>query len=361
MARQAFDKSTTGTEVAECFSDRIRGKTILVTGPSPGSIGEATVLALARDSPALLLLASRSQAKLDAVAASCREILAATDASNQEPGKGKPPSTGVKTVVLDLLSLDSVRSAAAEITRLTDHLDILINNAGISTNKLRYSAVEIESQFATNHLGHFLLTSLLLPLMLHASPGARIVNVSSRAHRLSPVRFSDINFEDEVGGPKRGTIGVPKEEQFPPKVPTWTTARASDGFPGFIAYGQSKTANILFTVELKRRLKDKGVDSFAVHPGEIMSNLANPDELSPEAMEAMRSWPDDMMKTPDQGCATTLVAALDPEIPGPEHIYFSDCQIAHPAPWAVHPNHAERLWRLSEQLVGGSPEAGCRL
>lgn len=180
----------------------------------------------------------------------------------------------IKTVVLDLLSLESVRSAAAEIARLTDHLDILINNAGISTNTLRYSAEGIESHFETNHLGHFLLTTLVIPLLIRASttsdPGAgtpRIVNVSSEANWLSPVRFSDINFANDVDGPKKGTIAVPENEQYSLKTPEWTRARAPNGFPGFLAYGQSKTANILFTVELKHRLADKGVESFSLHPG----------------------------------------------------------------------------------------------
>lgn len=180
----------------------------------------------------------------------------------------------VQTVVLDLLSLESVRSAAAEVVRLTDHLDILVNNAGISTKNLRYSAEGIESHFATNHLGHFLLTTLLLPLLLrastNASPGSgapRIVNVSSEGNFLSPVRFSDINFANEVEGPKKGTIAVPKSQQYSLKAPAWTRGRTPDGFPGFMAYGQSKTANILFTVELKRRLASEGIDSFSLHPG----------------------------------------------------------------------------------------------
>lgn len=185
----------------------------------------------------------------------------------------------VKTIVLDLSSLESVRSAAAEVARLTDHLDILINNAGISTNALRYSAEGVESQFATNHVGHFLLTTLVLPLLLRAStttsPGVgapRIVNVSSEGNWLSPVRFSDINFANEVDGPKKGTIAVPKGEQYSLKTPAWAREKAPNGFPGFVAYGQSKTANILFTVELKRRLAGKGVESFSLHPGGELIN-----------------------------------------------------------------------------------------
>lgn len=174
----------------------------------------------------------------------------------------------MSTIVVDLSSQSSVRSAAREIARLTSNIDILINNAGVSLSRGRSLSSEgIERTFATNHVGHFLLTMLLLPL-LQSTPSsgatARVVNVSSLGHRLSPVRFSDINFDNEVEGPRKGTIDVPIDEQ--PRwdmMPAWSVARAPDGFPGPIAYGASKSANILFTVGLRKR----GIESFAVHPG----------------------------------------------------------------------------------------------
>lgn len=168
---------------------------------------------------------------------------------------------------MDLSSQASVRSAAREIALLTNHLDILINNAGISVAHKQLSSEGIEITFATNHIGHFLLTILLTPLLLRASPGARVVNLSSSAHRISPMRFSDINFDNDVDGPKKGQIAVPENERPHPKNPDWTMVRTAEGFPGVVAYGVSKTANILFTVELKRRLASKGVESFALHPG----------------------------------------------------------------------------------------------
>ncbi|KAF3769909.1 NAD(P)-binding protein [Cryphonectria parasitica EP155] len=341
MTSTKFDRHTTGTEVAETFKDQIRGKTVLVTGPSPGSIGKATALAIAGHQPALLILAGRTPAKLDAVATSCREV-AANNATN----------VSMKTVQVDFLSLASVRSAASEISALTDRLDVLINNAGISTAVLRYSREGFESQFATNHLGPFLLTKLLLPLLLRASPGARVVNVSSTAQWISPVRFSDINFENEVDGPKKGKIDLPKNERPHSKSPAWTMARSADGFPGTMAYGQSKTANVLFTVALKRRLAGQGIDILALHPGEIRSNLGG--ELSPEFKKEIKTWPARRFKTLDQGCATTLVAAFDPELSGTQHVYLQDCQVARPARWADDPDMAERLWQLSEQMVNES-------
>lgn len=171
----------------------------------------------------------------------------------------------VKTVVVDLGSQASVRAAARAIASLTKRLDIVINNAGISAAARRQLSPEgIELTFATNHVGHFLLTALLAPLL---APGARVVNVASSAHRISPMRFSDVNFDNDVQGPKQGQITVPENERPHPRNPAWTMVRGEDGFPGTVAYGVSKTANILFTVELKRRLASRGVDSFALHPG----------------------------------------------------------------------------------------------
>lgn len=181
---------------------------------------------------------------------------------NQHPNS----NTVVKTVVLDLNSQSSVRAAARVISALTDHLDLLINNAGVQSYHRSFSPDGIESTFATNHLGHFLLTNLLLPQLLQAADrgGARVVNVASRAHFSSPIRFSDLNFDNEV---RKDRVELPKSEQWNPKMPKWVLARDEEGFPGFMAYAQSKTANILFTVALKRRLASKGIESFAVHPG----------------------------------------------------------------------------------------------
>lgn len=200
----------------------------------------------------------------------------------REPGLGKKISGAgieVKTVVVDLSSQMSVRAAAKEIVGLANHIDILINNAGLGALTRQFSPEGVERTFATNHLGPFLLTTLLLPL-LH--PGSRIVNVSSSGHRISPVRFSDINFDNEVDGPKKGKIGIPKSEQPHPKNPKWCLTRGPDGFPTAVAYGMSKAANILFTVELKRRLADKGIESFALHPGgELIVPTVRAFELSP--------------------------------------------------------------------------------
>lgn len=206
-------------------------------------------VAIAAHSPAKLFLASRTKAKLDEV---LKKI------STERP----QASSNVELVALDLASQKSVREAAAQILKSVNHIDILINNAGLMTLKQEFTTDGIEFQLATNHVGHFLFTNLLLEKMgkgAGSSEGAgssRIVNVTSAGHRLSPFRFHDYNID---GKP------VPDEEQ-PPAAMIEVYGKV-EAYNGWIAYGQSKTANILFSVELNQRLKSKGVVSYAVHPG----------------------------------------------------------------------------------------------
>ena len=166
------------------------------------------------------------------------------------------------TVLLDLSSQESVRKAAAEVAQLTDRLDLIINNAGVMTLKHQLNAEGIETQFGANHIGHFLLTNLLMSQLLTAAksstPGStRVVNLTSLGHRLSPVRFHDYNFEGKE---------VPPEEAHIPLKGAF--AKGTVGvYNGYIAYGQAKSANILFSVELNNQLNAKGIVSYAVHPG----------------------------------------------------------------------------------------------
>lgn len=161
--------------------------------------------------------------------------------------------------MLDLSSQAATRKAAEEIAGLLGHVDILINNAGVVSSERRETTDGLELLFGTNHVGHFLFTSLLTPLLL-AAKSARIVNVTSLGYRLSPVRFHDYNFE---GHP------VPPEEEPPSSVPSYMRPAPTGGrsYHGFCAYGQSKTANILHAVALNDRLGGKSVRAYAVHPG----------------------------------------------------------------------------------------------
>ncbi|KAE8554697.1 hypothetical protein TMatcc_005771 [Talaromyces marneffei ATCC 18224] len=320
-----YNEKTTATEVANAFSDRIRNKNVVITGVGPNSLGEALAVAIAAHSPAKLFLASRTKAKLD-------EVL-----------KKISPASNVELVILDLASQKSVREAAAQILKNVDHIDILINNAGVMVLKQEFTAEGIELQFGTNHIGHFLFTNLLLEKM-GSSQGAgstRIVNVTSAGHRLSPFRFHDYNID---GKP------VPEEEQ-PPAVMTAAYGKV-EAYNGWIAYGQSKTSNILFTVDLNQRLKSKGVVSYAVHPGSIWTGLArNLDEEGTEMLSKTGSY----WKSIDEGAAPMMVAALDPALDGtpePKGVYISDCQIAEAAPWATDVDAAKKLHELSAKLVG---------
>jgi NAD(P)-dependent dehydrogenase (short-subunit alcohol dehydrogenase family) len=215
---------------------------------SPESIGSSIALSIASQAPAQLLFASRTQSKLEEVLKTVRDA---------------HPDVPVALVALDLMSQESVKAAAVKIASLTDRLDLIINNAGVMSQTRITTKEGIEGQFGSCHIGHFLLTNLLMPQVLAAAksnaPGAtRVVNLTSLGHRISPVRFSDYNLTGK---------DVPPEEKNPIPLPPMFQKNAGDGYNGWVAYGQAKTANILFSVALSERLEGKGVASYAVHPG----------------------------------------------------------------------------------------------
>ena len=221
---------------------------VLITGVSPESIGSSIALSIASQSPSLLLLASRTKSKLEEVLKNIRNAY---------------PDVHIGIVSLDLMSQESVKAAAAEIATLTERLDLIINNAGLMTQTRSTTKEGIEGQFGANHIGHFLFTNLLAPQLLAAaksnpSGSTRVVNLTSLGHRISPVRFSDYNLTGKE---------VPEDEKNPGPLPPMFQENAEDGYNGWVAYGQAKTANILFSIGLNERLKSKGVMSYAVHPG----------------------------------------------------------------------------------------------
>lgn len=227
---------------------------MVITGVAPNGLGEAIALAIASQNQSKLILASRTKEKVEQVITKI---------------KGSFPNVSAEFVELDLASQKSVERAASSIAAQLDTIDVLINNAGVVVQEHRFTEENIELQFGTNHIGHFLLTNLLLDRVRNAAgkpgsvPGAtRIVNVTSAGHRLSPIRFHDYNFTAEGGG----TESLPPEEQPPAGLPDMFSP-GSRGYNGWLAYGQSKTANILFSVYLTHRLKDSGIVSYSVHPG----------------------------------------------------------------------------------------------
>ncbi|PMD37074.1 NAD(P)-binding protein [Hyaloscypha variabilis F] len=333
-----FGDTTTATEVADAFSDQIRGKNVLLVGVSPNSLGEHIALAISRHSPSLVILASRTASKIN-------QVIDSIHASK--------PSCLVKSLTLDLSSQSSIRSAAKELNALTQKLDIIINNAALNVPDYETTQEGIEMHFGTNHIGLFLLTNLVLPSVLSAVsssavPGStRIVNMTSAGHRLSPIRFSDYNF-------RKVASELPMEERPPEGLPKALTDPERPYSP-FVAYGQSKTGNILFSVSLTEALGGRGVRSFSVHPGSIWTGLArNLDEQGQALIKATgKVW-----KTGDQGAATAVVAAFDPKLNDVLGGYLADCQLAPAAEFATDPKIAERLWDLSEELVGEKFDLG---
>lgn len=175
-----YTADTTADEVAADCQAQIAGKTVLVTGATPGGLGAAFALAIAKQRPACIVLATRSRATADETAA---QIHAAA------------PDVRVRCVVLDLGSQAQVRAAAAEVNVLDETVDVLVNNAGVMACPYAQTVDGIERQFGTNFVGHFLFTNLLLPKMLARGVPVRVVNVSSDGHRFSHVRFEDLGFE----------------------------------------------------------------------------------------------------------------------------------------------------------------------
>jgi NAD(P)-dependent dehydrogenase (short-subunit alcohol dehydrogenase family) len=218
-----------------------------------------------------------------------------------------------------------VRAFAAEVLDRHDRIDLLVNNAGVMFTPFDRTDDGFEMQFGTNHVGHFLLTNLLVPALLRGAP-ARVVNLSSGGHVGSDILWDDPNYEERP-------------------------------YDKFESYGQSKTANILFTVELDRRLADQGVRSFAVHPGMIVTDLGR--HMTKDDMRALRdkakASPSGGLpgyKSIEAGAATSVWAATAPELASRGGVYLADCQVTAPAPWALDTESATRLWELTEDLVG---------
>ncbi|KAI0967164.1 hypothetical protein F4678DRAFT_475388 [Xylaria arbuscula] len=331
-----WGQRTSALSVAEEYADRIRGRNIIVTGVAPQGVGEGTAIAFASQRPANLILLSRSKDKMEAIASVIRTSY---------------PGVIVRTVILDLAAQDSIRKAVAEVKSVISTLDILVNNAGCTHRLRQWTAEGIEMQFGVNHIGTFLLTNLLFPLLRAAAeqsaPGAtRIVNLSSHGHMLSPVRFHDYNMENKE---------IPRVERPVSSMPPAFAKVSEDGYLSTIAYSQSKTANILFTLYLQDHAEVSGIMAYALHPGGVISNLGREHEEDvAEAIAATSSY----WKNSDEGASTSLVAALDPFLDECRGLYLADCQFFPCADHAKSRNAAQRLWQLSERLVDGSFTVG---
>ena len=278
----------------------LSGKRAIVTGGASG-IGAETARALAQ-AGAEVTIAARD---VEAGGLVARDIVFVT--GNQS----------IQVAQLDLTEEVSLRNFAAT---WLGPLDILVNNAGImAVPELELSFDGHEMQFATNHLGHFALTVALHQALAAAENGARVVSVSSNAHHLSPVDFTDIDFENRDYDP-------------------------------WLAYGQSKTANVLHAVEITRRWGHEGILANALNPGAIPTRL--------QRHVGGMTTPEELRKTVEQGAATSVFLASSPLVEGVGGRYFEDCQEAavttEPvpfgggvSPYAIDPDNAQKLWDLS--------------
>lgn len=347
----SFGPLVSATEVAAAFPQSIRDKTILITGVSPNSLGLATALAFASQHPSRLILSGRSASKVQSAVDSLVSAY---------------PLVKYDILVMDLSSQASVRAAAARVNKHVNipTIDILINNAGVmAIPTLTLSEDDIETTFATNHVGHFLFTNLIMPKIIKASEVSstptRIVNISSYGHQFSPVRFSDLNFS-------KLPSELPEQERPDIEKALFLTGKdwSNEAYGSFSSYGQSKTANILFSVSLNQKLGEKyGIASYAVHPGAVDTNInrhADPQEIESALKRVQELGFDSSSRTPDQGANTTVLAAVDPALPPVDTsvvdvtgVYLSDCKLDNDAcaTFARDRTLAERLWALSEELV----------
>lgn len=347
-SHEEFGAKTEASTVAEAFSSQIANKIVLVTGVNAGGIGGSTTEAFAAHSPRLLILSGRSPAKVEEVIQKVKSVY---------------PNVNCRYLHLDLSSQKSVRAAAQEVLSYPDvpQIDILINNAGVMNIPDRTLSEDgIEMQFATNHIGHFLFTNLILGKLIASSSrsakgATRIVNVSSRGVRFSPVRFSDLNFTkpvEQLPESERPDLALMKASFFEVDM--------TGPYHGLVAYGQSKSANVLFSLSLTERLYEQhGILSFGLHPGAILTELSRySDPATVEAALDRYRAMGMVFKSLGEGAATTLVAALDPMLAPTNKdgkgVYLEDCQIAETTRWATDPVAAGKLWTVSEGLVGES-------
>lgn len=303
---RGFGARTTAAEVVSGID--LSGRIAIVTGAASG-IGVETARALAGAGARITM--------------AVRDTKAGAAVADEIAG-----STGGDRPDVRELHLDDLASVDAFIRGWDGPLHILVNNAGIMMNPEQYTSAGWESQFATNHLGHFALTTGLHAALADAG-SARVVSVSSSGHGASPVVFADLFF-------------------------------ARRGYDPGLAYGQSKTANALFAVGLTRRWGGDGVVANALMPGGIWTKLQQ--YWDPDFLSQMKERAAGVMKTPEQGAATSVLLASAPELEGVGGRYFEDCRQAEVVEeirdgmhgvraWAVDPEAADRLWDVSTALV----------
>jgi len=306
-APSRFGRRSTAEQVSDGID--LSGQHALVTGANTG-IGYETARVLALRGAAVTL--------------ACRDLAKAEAARQRivrEAG-GRVGEASLHVLRLDLAQLDSVRSAASELLATDRPLQLLVNNAGVMLPVRRETRDGHEAHFGINHLGHFLLTSLLLARLRESAP-ARVVAVSSEALHFATLtpELSDLD---------------------------WKQRR----FSGWRSYGDSKLMNVIFARELSRRLEGQGVVAHSLHPGIVRTELAR-DQSWPMKIVGLAMLP--ALKSPQRGAATSVYAATAPELAARGGGYFADCAPARAGARAEDRELAARLWSHSEELTGATP------
>jgi len=302
-----FTVHSTADEIVEGLD--LSHITAVITGAS-GGLGAETARAIAAKGARVVLVA-RSAEKLTEKAEALQQLTG---------------NNNIFTQVMDLADLDSVAAAAAEIAAKFPRINVLINNAGIMACPLARTAQGFESQLGVNHIGHFAFTQALLPALKAAAP-SRIVILSSGAHKLGNINLSDMNWQDRE-------------------------------YEKWIAYGESKTANALFSTALQQRLAGSNITANCVHPGVIFTELSR--SLTPEDLGSMAA-PGMKIKPVEVGAATSVWAAVSPQLEGQGGFYLEDCHVgvaldashalAGYCEYALDPEMAEQLWDKTEAMI----------
>ncbi|KAG8013434.1 Retinol dehydrogenase 14 [Nibea albiflora] len=282
----------------------MNGKTVIVTGANSG-IGKATAAGVVR-------LRGR-------VIMACRDVNAAEEAAREIREETGADSRQLVVKQLDLSSLTSVRTFCRDVIKEEPRLDVLVNNAGVYQCPYTKTEDGFEMQFGVNHLGHFLLTHLLLDLLKQSAP-SRIVMVSSKLYKRGHINFEDLSSEQSY------------DKAF--------------------AYSRSKLANLLFTCELARRLEGSRVTVNALTPGIVRTNLGRHVHVPTLAKPLFNllSW--SLFKSPEEGAQTSIYLACSPDVEGVQGKCFADCRPQILLDKATDQEVASKLWDISEVMVG---------
>ncbi|KAJ7119707.1 putative short-chain dehydrogenase [Mycena epipterygia] len=314
-----FTPNTTAEEVATSLAQEIKNKNVLITGTSLNGLGFETARVIAKHANLVIITGHNEERHL-----------------SQEALQKDIPTANIVPLVLDLASLTAVRKAAAEVNASTVPIHVLINNAAAPMGNFKLTVDNLENQIATDYVGPFLFTKLIAPKILASATTEytpRVVFLASNAHRY-------------CNGVDFAAIAKPDPATYDSSV----------------AYPQAKAANILAAIELAKRGKGK-LNAYSVHPGVIYTNL----QQHPEAIPGMKaaglldengqpSTTHYQWKTIPEGAATTIFAAFDPSLNDKSGAYLSDCKDVSSsiAPHSCDPANAEKLWNITEEIIGES-------